>query len=121
MLLKQFGQQQQQDEAAASSSTSVKAQGDLAQHRRKKVRRNKIELTEDPYLPSAAAKQEPEAESDEEVINTEFLQEQLKKADILERRKKLMAEIDPSGKDPTERLDEFAKKIKEDASERQLT
>ena len=54
-------QQQQQEDAAASSSTSVKAQGDLVQHRRKKVRRNKIELSEDPYMPSAATKQEPEA------------------------------------------------------------
>ena len=44
-------------------------------------------------MPSAAIKQEPEAEPDDEVINAEFLKEQLKKAEIQERRKELMAEV----------------------------
>ena len=110
--LRQSAQQQPEDasqslhgdQAAASSSGCFNAQGDLVQHRRKK-RRNKIDLKEDPYVqyepPSgAAAKKEPEPESDEEVVNTKFLQDQLKKADVQERRKQLMAEIAPTGKDP---------------------
>ena len=65
-----------------ASSSGSGAQGDLEQRRKK--RRNKIELKEDLYVqyepPSsgAAAKKEPEPQSDDEVVDPAFLQEQLR-------------------------------------------